>query len=319
MALRELQHIQTLVVDDFPFPKEGFFENVVREALSVPLLPEDVILSTYPKCGTTWAQFIIWGIVNDGQVPPDVNLMMFKEFPFLEMAGVKALEGKTSPRLIKMHVPYRLIPKSTKAKYICVMRNPFDCCTSYYNHLNEIDAKLVRATLNFEGYFEDFIRGVVPFGDYFDLVQSWYERRDDPNVLFLTYEDMKADSRDEVLKIAEFLGTEYRDKLEKDPEMLSNVLKHSSFEYMKEKKPFRIIKDVQNLVDLGPEFALKSYSDPQFYMDENIFFSPRFYREGTVGGAKQELTPEQYQKIDSQIDVKIKYPELRNLMRRTKV
>ncbi|XP_049267137.1 sulfotransferase 1B1-like [Rhipicephalus sanguineus] len=44
------------------------------------------------------------------------------------------------------------------------------------------------------------------YGDYFDHLLPWYERRGDDNVLFLTYEQMKADTRGQVLKIADFLG-----------------------------------------------------------------------------------------------------------------
>lgn len=93
--------------------------------------------------------------------------------------------------------------------------------------------------LNFESYFQDFINGDLSFGDYFEHVESWYERKDDPNVLFFTYEEMRADPKEGILKIAQFLGKEHRDKLINNPEILENVLKHSSFKYMKENKPFR--------------------------------------------------------------------------------
>lgn len=122
------------------------------------------------------------------------------------------------------------------------MRNAFDCCVSYYHHVLELEAKSAgKSIYRFETYFEDFIKGVIPFGDYFDTVQSWYERRNDPNVLFLTYEGLKVDPKGHVLKIAEFLGTQYKDKLENDSQMLEKIVKHSSFDYMKENAPFRCV------------------------------------------------------------------------------
>ena len=55
-------------------------------------------------------------------------------------------------------------------------------------------------------FFECFVRGEVDFGDYFDHLVSWWPRRAEPNVLFLTYEQMLAAPAAAVRAIAEFLG-----------------------------------------------------------------------------------------------------------------
>lgn len=62
----------------------------------------------------------------------------------------------------------------------------------------------------FDDFFELFMEGKVDFGDYFDTLLSWYEHRDDPNVLFITYEQLKADTKEYILKIAEFMGEKYK-------------------------------------------------------------------------------------------------------------
>lgn len=84
-----------------------------------------------------------------------------------------------------------------------------DCCVSFYHHTENI------AGYNFQGgsfddFFELFINGLTDFGDYFDCVMSWYEHRNDPNVLFIAYEELKKDNVENVLKIAEFMGTQYK-------------------------------------------------------------------------------------------------------------
>lgn len=78
MADDEIKRIETIVVDGFKLPAIGFNEKTVREVFNADFLPGDVVLSTYPKCGTTWSQFIIWGIMNNGDIPPDTNVLMLK-------------------------------------------------------------------------------------------------------------------------------------------------------------------------------------------------------------------------------------------------
>ena len=42
----------------------------------------------------------------------------------------------------------------------------------------------------FAEFFDHFLRGKVEFGSWFQHVRGWWERRYDPNVLFLTYEEL---------------------------------------------------------------------------------------------------------------------------------
>ena len=46
----------------------------------------------------------------------------------------------------------------------------------------------------------------MAYGDYFDHVLSWWAHRNDENVLFLKYEDMKKDLTAIVTQFAEFIG-----------------------------------------------------------------------------------------------------------------
>lgn len=59
---------------------------------------------------------------------------------------------------------------------------------------------------NWDEFLGYFMKGDVPYGSYFDHVLAWWEHRNDENVLFLKYEDLKKAPVDYIIKIAEFLG-----------------------------------------------------------------------------------------------------------------
>ena len=82
-------------------------------------------------------------------------------------------------------------------------------------------------------FVKDFLlaRGVpqnkMEIASYFVHLISWWEHRNDSNVLFLFFEDMKDDLGSVVRKTAAFIGIQDEEKIEKAVEM-------SSFEFMKE-------------------------------------------------------------------------------------
>lgn len=207
------------------FPPEGFASGLSYEAQ-----PGDIFIATYPKCGTTWTQHIVWLIQHNGD-PLPAGKSMTVEIPHLEEVGKEVVASLPAPRAIKTHLPFQMTPYHQSAKYIYVARNPFDCAVSMYHHTRGFVKHYDFAEGTFDEFFECFIAGEVDFGDYCDNLMSWYEHKEDNNVLFLTYENMKVDKRKAVLEIANFLGTEYSSNL-KDEEILNKVLEHSSFEDM---------------------------------------------------------------------------------------
>lgn len=209
---------------------QGFSIETFKSALEYQAEATDIFVATYPKCGTTWTQNILWLLQNKGQ-PFPTNKNIQKEIPFLEVVGKDFVSALTNPRFIKIHLPFSLSPYHPEAKYIYVARNPFDCVVSFYYHTKGFVEIYDFAEGAFDDYFECFITGEIDFGDYFDNLLSWYERKDDQNILFLVYEEMKAAPRQEIIKIANFLGDEYIERV-KDPEIFNKVLYHSSFESM---------------------------------------------------------------------------------------
>ena len=66
--------------------------------------------------------------------------------------------------------------------------------------------KLYAYSGSFDEFFDHFLDGQVAYGDYWHNVLSWWSRRAQPNVLFLTYEEMHLDLRGVVRRVARFLG-----------------------------------------------------------------------------------------------------------------
>ncbi len=207
------------------FPPEAF-----SSGLSYQPQPGDIFIAAYPKCGTTWVQYIVWLIIHDGEpLPPGKRLR--EAIPMLEGFGKEFVAALPSPRAIKTHLPYQMTPYHPEAKYIHVCRNPFDCAVSFYHHTKGFMEDYDFVNGSFDEYFECFIAGEVDWGDYFDNLLSWYEHKNAHNVLCLTYENLKNNPQEAVNQIAAFLGSEYLDKV-KNEQILNKILTNSSFERM---------------------------------------------------------------------------------------
>lgn len=225
------------------FPVEGFISGLKYNAK-----PDDLFVATYPKCGTTFCQHLVYLILNKG-VPVQENERLDKIFPHLEEVGsdyISSNKKYCDRRLIKTHLPYDMTPQNTKAKYITVIRNPKDCVVSFFHHTRGFIKHYDFADGLFSDYFKLFVDGKVDFGSYFHCTKSWLDHRNDPNVLLMTYESIRKNTRDSILKIADFIELPDTDNrktlremlLENNEEILKRVLEHSSLDNMK-KNPLR--------------------------------------------------------------------------------
>lgn len=104
--------------------------------------------------------------------------------------SVEQVENMPSPRFIKTHLPVPLLPEqlaAVKPKIVYVTRNPKDMCVSYYHY-----CKLIHGLHgSFDEFCDLFIQGKTPIGPIWDHILGFWEQKDEPNVLFIKYEDMK--------------------------------------------------------------------------------------------------------------------------------
>jgi hypothetical protein len=228
--------------------------------------PDDIFIVTYPRSGTTWMQMILYQLTSGGSM----DFPHIAEYcPWFERSvrSARAFETRPSPRLFKSHLSYRKIPKGP-CKYIYVARNGQDVAVSYYH--------LQRAYNGYEGTFEEFfdrfLRGKDSFGSWFAHVKGWWRHRHDPNVLFLTYEELTRDLEGTIRRIAAFILRDVSD------ENLPAILERCRFAFMKQYEQ-KFDPALETLWEQGVQ--LKS-----------------FLRNGRIGEGTVSLTQQQRGRFD---------------------
>lgn len=295
-------------VNGVKIPK-GFSEETIREVLNYKAKPGDLFVVTFPKCGTTWMSHIVLLIIRKGQISED-PLDFFLGCPFLDKIGTEYIE-KTKSNIMNTHIPYFAIPYSDDAKYIYVARNPKDCLVSYYYH-----AKLMsNGELTFDEVFEKFLEGSIGYGDYFDHLLEWYQHKNDKNVHFVTYEDLKKDIRTQILKIAKFIGEEYEKCILEDSQILENVIKYSSFEYM-ERSFNKIMEMFLNRDKIfGSGDLPAGFMHSMQHISSGIVRGERgpFLRKGIIGDWRNHFNEDQLRRFGAKIDEKTKNSDVMSL------
>ena len=128
----------------------------------------DVIVASFPKSGTTWLQEIVWRVVHRETGPESgAGRTLEYRFPLLDLPPapqmkLAPLHDMESPRLIKTHLMYHLLPKSvytSGAKVLYVSRDPRDVCVSYFYYQRMVDYEQYRGT--FAEFRDKFVRGEV--------------------------------------------------------------------------------------------------------------------------------------------------------------
>ncbi|KAG0434794.1 hypothetical protein HPB47_018884 [Ixodes persulcatus] len=203
------------IIDGFRLP--GFFsEEVYRSGLRYQPEETDIVLVTVPKAGTHWILEIVKACFR-------VVRGVSAGWSFLEMHGLDGILKAERPRVIFTHLPFHLTPFSPSTKYIYLARNPKDCCVSYYHHTKRLPVYGFQDG-TFDEYFELFIEGLTDFGSHYENLLSWYAKKDEPNVLFLTYESIHADMKESVLKIAGFVDDQLAKALAEDEAKMAAVI-----------------------------------------------------------------------------------------------
>ncbi|XP_071772801.1 sulfotransferase family 1, cytosolic sulfotransferase 5 [Centroberyx gerrardi] len=232
--------------------KEWATRGSLKEVQGIPLLesivthwkrvetfrafPEDLLIATYPKAGTTWIQEIVDLILNRGDAGRARRAPTHVRMPFLEMttpnptlSGITHLEQMEPPRVIKTHLPIQLIPNTfweARCKVIYVARNPKDNVVSYF-HFDQMN--LVQPEPGpWSQYLDKFMRGQLGWGSWYDHVQGFWREKEKKQILYLFYEDIKENPEREIHRIADFVGQQVSE------EICSNIAQMTTFAAMRE-------------------------------------------------------------------------------------
>ena len=204
--------------------------------------PGDIFVCTPAKCGTTWTQTIVANLLfPEGDLPaPVMGLSLWIELRPLPVEVMhQMLAGQSHRRVIKSHSPADGIPWLDDAKYVVVGRDGRDGFMSLCNHMErmkfrgEVDDEIAAAPgfadlPDFDGDVRSFFAAWLESRENVPRILSGYwERRSQPNVLLVHYNDLKRDLGAEMRRIADFLGIEV-------PEALwSGCVERCGFDYMR--------------------------------------------------------------------------------------
>ena len=111
------------------------------------------------------------------------------------------------------------------ARYICVVRDPKDVFVSSYHFIRSIALGPLMPPV--AGWLDAYLSPDTATGSWAEHLASYWQVRDRPNVLFLTYEGMREDLPATVDTIAAFMGVTLA------PEEKAAVIAQSTFEHMK--------------------------------------------------------------------------------------
>jgi aryl sulfotransferase len=212
----------------------------------------DIVVATPIKSGTTWMQAIVLHLVFQDLETRDVD----KFSPWLDVRRrpldevIADIEALTHRRVLKSHVPLDGLPFYGEVKYIVVGRDPRDVFMSLWSHYSNYTQENFASVNNPDGRvgpplppcpadIRDFWRSWIskgwfegdtegyPFWTNFRHVQSWWDHRDLPNILFVHYDDLLADLPAEIARIAAYLD------IDVTPELTSAIAAKTSFDGMK--------------------------------------------------------------------------------------
>lgn len=205
--------------------------EIYRENLAFRASSGDIVQCSFPKSGTHWVQYIIQMILKGCQ-PITTYSEFLRNMRFIEYLKADHWTPTLPARSYLTHVPLQPETMNQDAKYVYVARNPWDVCVSLFHMMTNMSVYRFQDG-TFEEFLEAFIDGDVGYGSYFEHLGSAYRLKDEPNVFFVTYEELKADTKGSILRLARFLGDDHGSALEKDPELLQKILEWSSPERMR--------------------------------------------------------------------------------------
>jgi len=186
-----------------------------------PSRPGDIIISTAPKSGTTWMQMICALLIfQTPELPasiPELSPWLESQWPEERARGRQQFAAQQHRRFIKTHRPLKEIPIDPQVTYIVVARNPLDVMVSMHyqgsvllaaDDLRQPDdserprksaRQCVLDNISEMGTTRSLFNGILE-----DLSYAW-ERRAEPNIVLVHYEDLSTDLQGEMRRLAKRL------------------------------------------------------------------------------------------------------------------
>ncbi|XP_044497495.1 cytosolic sulfotransferase 5-like [Mangifera indica] len=257
----------------------------------------DIILTSFPKSGTTWLKALAFTIVNRARFPlqnsPLLTTNPHQLVPFLEVDlywknQSPNLEDIPKPRILATHLPYASLPNSilnSGCRIVYVARNPLDQFISHWKFFSSLQDPNMNL-VSMEEAFEKICNGVHSYGPVWEHVMGyWKASQENPEkVLFLKYEDMQENIIFNIKNLANFLGCAFSQAEERQG-VVKEISKICSFDNLKNLEVNKVGK----------------YSKFGFYAVRN----EAFFRKGTVGDWRNYLTSSMSDRLEKILEEKL--------------
>ena len=187
------------------------------------MLPDDILLASYPKSGNTWASFLIANLLY-----PDKEVGFGSLHKFILEPSVttqRDFSRASRPRIIKTHGPFD--PRYRRV--ICIVRDPRDVAVSQYHYLRKL--RRIENDFPIERFLDLFLAGDLKRepGSWGENVGSWLATRfHRPGFILVRYEDLLSDAVGELARVAKFAG------IPTTPEGIAQAVARSSADKMRE-------------------------------------------------------------------------------------
>ena len=242
----------------------------------------DIVIATPAKCGTTWMQMMCALVVfQTAELPGRLTDLS----PWVDVLTVKAedvhaqVAAQRHRRFMKSHTPLDGLPFGRLVTYITVARDPRDVALSWDDHFRNINLDVLLdargEAIGFDDLADLYPGGLpavpedpierfwrwVEFDDDDDdkiiglrgllhHLRTFWDRRDEPNVLLFHYDDLRADLDGEMRRLSAALGVPV------DEAMWPALVQAATFDEMRTRAD-----------DLAPQVSIDN-----FWKDTTRFF-----------------------------------------------
>jgi aryl sulfotransferase len=216
---------------------------------------DDIVIAVHPKCGSTWMQRIVDLLVFQSPDPRQFQATSPRLDATVHASAdvvLAFLEAQTHRRFLNTELPFDSLPVFDQVKYIHVVRDGRDACWSLHNHVlgfrpefQRRRAELAAQDPRFRVRFQDppkdprvfYLQWIAEaeaeetgYGidlPFFEFETTYWRERMRENLLFVHYNDLKADLGGEMRRIADFLLIDTSESL------MPKLVRAASFEAMK--------------------------------------------------------------------------------------
>jgi hypothetical protein len=236
-----------------------------RPGRSLVILPDDIFLVSFPKSGNTWSRFLLANLKYPDQPATFANI--HRLIPDPDRTSKRDFETMHRPRIIKSHECFD--PRYSRVIYI--VRDPRDVTVSQYHYHRKL--RKIGDDSPIELFVTRFLAGkTCPHGSWGENVATWLvARENDPRFLLLRYEDMVADTCQELTRVADFLG------LAASPQQIAAAVERSSVSRMKK---------------------LEQAETDQCSLTQGSRKDLSFVRSASAGGWHKDLPADQVERIE---------------------